>query len=190
MSESQHLPISESALESEVEDDEISNDEILYRCLHFEGSNKAYRFTEGKVRLSALAFADASRQPSVDRACLLENDASKAQKGDNRNAVVFLRAYQIRGMEKFKTNDDKGKERETHLVDVKPDPIVGNDAHAVIYLQPEAGNSVFKRVREALARLVEENNNWAIDVYEIRNGDWVQEIDANGLNESAIEGAE
>lgn len=146
-------------------EDYVSDKEELYRSVRKDINADEYRYDDGELVITSQAFRDSQREPSVDRAKLRDFDPNKSRidKGDG---VVSLIAKDVRqiGDVKSKTENDETK----HAVDIKPDPVSNNEAHALITVQPEFFGSQskqkksFKLLRIALARLATENG-WTIE---------------------------
>ena len=101
---------------------------------------------EGEV--SAAAFGDRSRKPSVDRAWLKDYEPQNSRR-NLTDCIVCLVTGEVRTRIDLSSKD----------IDVVPDPISGhpvepdNLAHALIVTIPEFDNdSQFRRLRRALAK--------------------------------------
>jgi hypothetical protein len=120
--------------------DQVADDEILYRSVRRDQIIPV----EGGVRLSSQAFTDRHMQVSVDRAKLRNHDPRNCQMSPT-DAVVSLRVSDVRGSLPGCPE---------YEIDVRPDPLPDNPAHALIYAQPQYANpSVFRKLRERLALL-------------------------------------
>jgi hypothetical protein len=126
--------------------DQVADDEELYRSIRPE-----YLTTEsGVLRARSEAFGDRSQRVSVDRALLIDNDPRRARRSEGA-AVANLLASAVRV--KIPQYDAKGREIGTYTIDVLPDPLPDNPAHAVIYANPAfASANHFRKLREHLAR--------------------------------------
>jgi hypothetical protein len=129
--------------------DRVTDDELLYRRVL-----SGHLVREGEtLRISSQAFSDRSLQPSVDRAKLCSYDPRWTQQGP-RNAVVSLHAADVRST--LPRRDEQGRETGFYEIDVKPDPLPENPAHALIYASPAfATKSVFRKLLERLAQLAQ-----------------------------------
>jgi hypothetical protein len=146
--------------------DVVTDDELLYRCVHF-GDNNYHIDETGKARISSQAFRDRSKAPSVDRAGLCNNDPRFTQK-KAENAVVSLITGAVRDI-KVTQNDAKGNPLCSYRIDVCARPEDGNTAHAQIEPEPTYKNGTpFRKVLERLAFLAEQRG-WEILPYELRN---------------------
>lgn len=144
----------------------VSDEEELYRSVRGDLDLDEYRYDEstGELVITDRAFRDKGKEPSVDRATLRDFDPNKSRIGEG-DGIVSLIARDVRqiGDVKSKKEDNEIK----HAVDIKPDPIESNDAHALITVQPEFFGSEnkqkksFKLLRKALARLATENG-WTL----------------------------
>lgn len=147
----------------------VKDDEVLYRSISIKRSQCVSNGVGG-WKLSSQAFTDLSQKPSVDRACLCNNDPVRAQKS-TADGIVSLIAHEVRSIKDFKqTKDGKPLQDENgqelmHIFDVVPDPITThpeNPAHALIVTSPSyASRSAFKRLIERLA-LIAESRGWII----------------------------
>lgn len=138
----------------------VADDELLYRRIRPDGITSALQ-PSGEYRLSSSAFSDSTGEISVDRARLCGSDPAWTQKGDPRSGVVSLLTQAIRAISDLHTNDPKGNPLITHTVDVKPDPLPDNRAHALIVaVPPITSKSAFRRLQTALAQLAQ----WEINL--------------------------
>lgn len=124
----------------------VHDEESLYRRVPDEPHNFAGEGTQRRV--SSQAFADRSRQPSVDRAWLKDNQPRNAKRNPS-DCVVGLVAGEVRTKIDVSPKD----------VDVVPNPIKGhktepdNPAHALVVTdEPWDNDSQFKRLKKALAK--------------------------------------
>ena len=139
----------------------ITNEEILYRCVFHE--RNCYQIIDNTAEVSTLAFTDKNKQPSVDRANLCNYDPSHTQKND-QDAVVSLITENVRAI-KIVQNDPKGNPEFPYKIDVIYRPLDENVAHAQIEPSPEYRNRTpFKKLLERLAYLAK----WEISPYELR----------------------
>jgi hypothetical protein len=99
------------------DDTAIPDEEVLYRRIAKDwivpGS------AEGRKVLSSQAFHDRKKEVSVDRASLTSPAACLAGGGPNICGIVSVTAKQVRELN----------------LDVTPDPMPGNPAHALIHVQ-------------------------------------------------------
>lgn len=147
----------------------VKDDEILYRSISVK-RRQCVPNGDGHWRLSSQAFTDSSQKPSVDRACLCDNDPVRAQKSPE-DGIVSLIAHEVRGIKNFnQTKDGKPLQNEKgqelmHVFDVVPDPITTppeNPAHAQVVTSPSyTSRSAFNRLIERLARIAEDRG-WII----------------------------
>lgn len=121
-----------------------------------------FRLEEGRLRLHTAAFNDKARMPSVDRSSLLNGDPHRA-KTQPTQGVVGLVVGEVRRVGTVTRTDPKGNVVETHQLDVVPDPLPDNPAHALITHTPEfQSNRPFDRLKESLARLAE-HGGWLVE---------------------------
>jgi hypothetical protein len=132
-----------------VADDRVADEERLYRSVR---SSEIMRDASGQaLRASSQAFADRHQQVSVNRAALCDHDPRSTQKSRS-DAVVELVAGEVRALRSLLRRDDQGREVGLYTIDVCPDPLPDNTAHAVIYADPQfASRSLFKKLQEQLA---------------------------------------
>jgi hypothetical protein len=132
-----------------VADDWVADEERLYRSVR---SSEILRDASGQaLRASSQAFADRHQQVSVNRASWCDHDPRSTQKSRS-DAVVELIAGEVRAIRSLLRRDDQGREVGLYAIDVSPDPLPDNTAHAVIYAHPQfASRSLFKRLQEQLA---------------------------------------
>lgn len=161
----------------ETAKDRVRDDEVLYRRVQ-AGRNyyEVAPFSRQVTRISSQAFNDRGYKPSVDRAELREHDPARSQHEDT-DAVLKLLTADIRSIPPVPERKDN-KSAVNHELDVVPDPIRGhpdhpdNPAHALIIPNPAFRKTkpkkVFRRVKEALARLAMEEGCWAILPVELR----------------------
>ena len=87
-----------------MNNNDIGNNEILYRRVKKHQSkihpnDRRYRRNElGDLEVLPMAFYDKKNEPSVDRACMYNNDLSKTQ-GTVGNGVIKLLAGDVRDMD-------------------------------------------------------------------------------------------
>ncbi len=148
--------------------DIVYNDEILYRRVLYDRKHYKIDQEKGIVRISSQAFADRTCKPSVDRAKLCNFDPTHTQK-EEKCAVVSLLTYDIRMIDAVIERDKNGNEVERHRIDVIPDEMENNKAHALIVPDPayRKPKQVFRKLLEALVRLSSEQE-WKILPWELR----------------------
>src|ERR1700722_5384433 len=117
----------------------VRNDE---RFVPFDG--------EGNRRVSIMAFNDAGRRPSVDRAILcVGGPAETRDRFSAGSGVVSMVAGDIR-----KLAATHGTSGETYGVDVEAVPLLDNPAHAEIFGRPPFDTDrLFERIKQSLARI-------------------------------------
>lgn len=132
-------------------EERIHDEERLYRSVR---ATEILRDLAGQAtRASSQAFSDRGQEISVDRALLRGQDPTAALKSPS-DAVVELVAGEVRGIRSLVQRDEAGRETGLYTVDVRPDPLPVNAAHALIYADPRfASRSVFKRLQERLAMM-------------------------------------
>ncbi|MHB1949744.1 MAG: hypothetical protein ACYCQI_16720 [Gammaproteobacteria bacterium] len=123
----------------------VEDTEILYRSVR---KSEIIHQSNGEYVISSSAFNDKQKmQPSVDRAILQNNDPAISRRFSPTDAVVFLKAGEVR-------KEKVSKAEIEYALDVKPDPLEENHAHAIIVPAPQYKNpNAFKKVKESLARL-------------------------------------
>jgi hypothetical protein len=138
----------------------VEDQELLYRAV--PDNPDFIRNDGGKVRISSTAFNDPKMEPSVDRANLCEYKPKYTRRGDG--GVLSLIAKDIRDI----PPTTHGKTGKDFTADIKPDPLPGNSAHALIFVHPdECTPGVFDRIKKALSRIAR------IELYPVS----LQEID-------------
>ena len=117
-----------------------------------------YKTIGGKVIISASAFNDRDRKPSVDRAWL-DRDFRGIRKSP-ADGITMIIAGEVRSNSSVEAFDAKGRKIGQHTVDVMHRPIIecpgepDKPAHCQVECDPaiETDNT-FKRLKEALAGL-------------------------------------
>ena len=138
----------------------VSDDEVLYRRVPNRQDN--FKVEEGRICITSQAFSDRAFRPSVDRALLCNQDPSYSQ-NDPSDAVVFVIACHVRGINPL-SHQDAQREARNYTTDVEARPIHNqpglpdNPAHAEIYTAPPPTKGVFRKIKEALARMAD----WSI----------------------------
>jgi len=137
--------------------DRVADDEELYRRVRETVAGQVcYQIEGGRVVFSQAAFNDPSKQPSVDRAKLRDFDPHRSRL-TREDGIVTLEAGAVRRLGPIPQYDNRRQPLSEHAVDVVPDPIEGNGAHALVVTQPPVtGRSVYKRLKDGLARLATE----------------------------------
>lgn len=146
--------------------DHVQDDEELYRSVRGKLEDKEYSIQKAKLIIEPAAFQDRYKQPSVDRAKLIDYKPALSQKNET-DGIVSIRAGEVRAIGTVKTRISNGSV-DDHAVDVVPDPTSENPAHAKIIVKPEFWGSnskqknAFKLLRIALAKLATKNG-WIIE---------------------------
>lgn len=134
----------------------VGNDEILYRRV--PARPECVAETDGQRIVSASAFNDRGRKPSVDRANLCGNNPSSC-KNDEADGVAFLVTEHVRRIDSVRRPPP---EQAFYRVDVVARPIPANSerglrenpAHAQVESDPAMESDArFRKLKEALARL-------------------------------------
>ncbi len=150
-----------------AEGDSVADDETLYRAIQNEGKEQGWHVDQdGVLRFTEAAFLDPEGKPSVDRARLLDGDPAKAQKHSS-DGVVALLARDVRAIDEPR-RDKKGRQVGRFEIDVLPDPLPDNPAHAVVTADPPPGSNPQRRIRDALARLAQ-SRGWTIPPEKLRS---------------------
>ena len=144
-----------------AENDRVADDEELYRNVRYNWKPPHYTCKDGKLVIEPDAFWDtsSSKNPSVDRANLLDNEPHRALL-NGINGIVSLIAGDVR----TRTIEDINKVRDSvpHTVNVVFCPTCKRPAHAEIIINPEhfaSGSKqrkAFRYLQKALARLANE----------------------------------
>ena len=137
--------------------DRVDDEEILFRRV-LNDTNQ-YHVEDDEVRVSATAFNDRQKRPSVDRKRICKTPIWTQQGAEH--GVLRITAAQVRGIDSIE-HKKKG-EQFSYAFDVHPDPIVDppkgerpNPSHAEIRPNPDfKTNSPFKKLKERLAILAE-----------------------------------
>jgi hypothetical protein len=143
----------------------VGTDEVLFRRVtETVGDQLCYRKEGGRVVFLHAAFNDAYKKPSVDRARLKWRSDPHQTRLVPAEGIVALGADAVRRLGPIARLDQKGREMaDAYAVDVLPDPVRANCAHAVIALSPAtAGAGAFRRLKEGLVRLATESG-WAVE---------------------------
>lgn len=150
----------------------IQNVEELYRSIRVD--NDEYIYVDDKLIFTYKAFQDRNKEPSVDRAILLDNKA-ESSKLSATDGIASLITNDVRSIADVKTEiQENGEINETpHNVDVKHAPIVEEDiiinpAHSLVTVSPAylgsktKQNNTFKLLKIALARLATQRG-WTLE---------------------------
>jgi len=129
----------------------VSDDETVFRAIADESQLFAID-AAGNLRLSGSAFNDRRKEPSVDRASMVEG--AIASRKSESDGVVCLVTGEVRSVKSVVTLDAKQRPICEHQVDVVHDPVENNSAHSVVRTAPTAASeSAFRRLKEALCLL-------------------------------------
>jgi hypothetical protein len=151
----------------------VADEETLFRCVSGDPAKGHFARADDRLVVSSSAFLDPSFQPSVDRAHLRDDDASKTKRHE-KDGVCKLVAVRVRGIDPQEVGDldQKGHVLQQRNVDVVPDEIrpdnlkglPPNPAHALVVTSPQITKTggPWGRVRAALARVATETG-WAIE---------------------------
>ena len=133
--------------------DHVGDEEELYRSVR---PSEIIRDEEGHPqRASSQAFADRQQEVSVDRARLCDHAPRRARKSET-DAVVVLLAGEVRRIRTLIQREEQGREIGLYSIDLRPDPLPDNPAHALIVADPRfATRSLFKRLQERLALIAQ-----------------------------------
>ncbi len=133
----------------------VQNDETLYRSVKGDEQSGEYRYKGGQLEIRSKAFLERTQKPSVDRAKLRGCDPSLSRLDETQGVVSFnvatIRAIRLN----------------FHTVDVMPDPLPNNCAHALITMVPkhcvetDLRDKDFRALRYALADIATENG-WTL----------------------------
>lgn len=153
-----------------AENDRVEDDEELYRNVRRNWNPPHYTYKNGKLTIEPEAFWDtsSSKNPSVDRTNLLDNQPHRALLHDT-NGIVSLIAGDVR----TRTREDINKVSDSvcHTVNVVFCPTCERIAHAEIIINPEHFDSrskqskAFRYLQKALARLATDyatKNGWTL----------------------------
>lgn len=127
----------------------ILDTETLYRAVRND-SRFLTADAAGRPRISSMAFNDAGRRPSVDRAVLCPGGLEETRyRFSTGSGVLALMAGEVRTL-----TTTHGGTGALYGVDVEPVPLLENPAHAEIFGRPPFDNDkVFERIKQALARI-------------------------------------
>lgn len=127
----------------------VGDEEVLYRAV----ANEQRVFPldgQGVRRISSMAFNDAGRRPSVDRAILCPGGPSETRlRFSPDSGVLSLVTQEVRRL-----TTTHGATGQDYAVDVEPVPLPDNLAHAEIFGRPPFDtDKVFDRIKQSLARI-------------------------------------
>ena len=141
----------------------VGDDEQVFRRIRKQVADQTcYKVEKGKLIFSSTAFNDPAKSPSFDRAVLKHLCDPHLSRKSSADGVVSLRTGDIRNLGPIPRNDGKGRPVGKHAVDVVPNPRIGNCSHALVVTRDNPANSVFKRLKEALARLADQAG-WTVE---------------------------
>lgn len=140
----------------------VSDCEELYRSVR----PGEYVIVEERTIISASAFNDRERKPSVDRKW--EGRKIEETRKSSSDGIVKIVADDVRKTSSVGIFDEKGKRTSEHAVDVVHRPIVNdpdqadNPAHCQIECHPAIEkDGSFKRLKEAMAALAT-RHGWVV----------------------------
>jgi hypothetical protein len=137
-------------------EDRVGDDELLYRRVREQYIS---RDAENKPFVSANAFNDKQKKPSVDRAHLTGFDPQRAR-WEQSDAIVSLLTEEVRAINSIIERTATGTPVAPYLIDVRPDPLKDhptlpdNPAHAQIQADRDMTGSAFSRLKEVLAQMI------------------------------------
>src|SRR5258708_1453769 len=102
-----------------VPEGRVDDDELLYRRVR---AQYYHRDPDNRPYVSANAFNDPEKKPSVDRAHLTGFDPS-CTRWDQSDAIVSLLTEEVRGINTIVENTATGRLIAPYVIDVKPDPV-------------------------------------------------------------------
>jgi len=142
----------------------VGDDEQVFRRVKRQVANQiCYKVENGKLIFSASAFNDPQNSPSFDRAELKHHRDPHLSRECVEEGIVSLRTEQIRKLGPIPKMNDKGKPIGSYGVDVVPDPLLGNCAHALVVTSPgNPSTGAFKKLKDGLARLASQVG-WAVE---------------------------
>lgn len=143
------------------ENDVVRDDELLYRAVQ-HGKGRVENIN-GKLRPTKDCFLDPSYKVSVDRAAKCGHNPAYTQRHSS-DYICCLRAAQVRAIQTVVRQNIDGSQSQPYLVDVRPDAIPENPAHALIFADPQIeSDKVFRRMKAALVLLAAWEPNFAPD---------------------------
>jgi hypothetical protein len=141
-------------------DQHIGDNELVYRSVKNDGEQSGIE--AGIWVINPAVFRDRNKEPSVDRALLLEHNPEKSRK-DSTQGVIGLCVLDIRNISGVESSNPAIG----YAIDVIYDPLPENTAHAKIITDPILGGSpsmqdkTFKKLQIALAILATESG-WCL----------------------------
>ena len=143
--------------------DRVADDEELYRRVRENvPGHTCFKIEGGRVVFLNSAFNDVSNRPSVDRAKLRQFDPHRTRL-TQEDGIVSLQTTAIRQLGPIPRFDNHQKPITGFVVDVLPDPVLGNCAHSVVVTEPLLkGKGAVRRLKEGLVRLANEAG-WRIE---------------------------
>jgi hypothetical protein len=125
----------------------VSDDEVLYRRVPAIPGDFYKPIDGGGHRATSGAFGDKRKQPSVDRAGLLDHNPERAKRRPT-DCVISFTAGEVRRL------TSSGR-----TIDVVPNPNPPEDpdnhAHALIVSEQPFGSNQFDKFKQALAGLAD-----------------------------------
>lgn len=139
----------------------VGDDEEVYRRVRETvPGHTCFQIEGGRVVFLHSAFN--GDQPSVDRAKLKQFDPHRSRL-TREDGIVALQARAIRQLGPISRFDNRQKPLPGSVVDVLPDPKIGNCAHALVVTYPPLiGKGGFRRLKERLVRLANDAG-WRVE---------------------------
>jgi hypothetical protein len=127
----------------------VADTETLYRAVRNDPRFIAMD-SDGKPRISSIAFNDPGRRPSVDRAALCPDGPQETRdRFSPGSGVLSLLVGEVRTL--TATHGGTGG---AYGVDVEAVPLLKNPSHAEIFGRPPFDtDKVFERIKQALTRI-------------------------------------
>lgn len=127
----------------------VLDTEVLYRAVRNDSRFIAFD-SDGRPRISSMAFNDPGRRPSVDRAALCSGGPAETRhRFASGSGVLSLLTQEVRSL-----TATYGGTGAVYGVDVEPAPLEENLSHAEIFGRPPFDtDKVFERIKQALARI-------------------------------------
>ena len=129
---------------------------MYHRIVHEHEPEHYFPDMDGKPRLSRSAFE--GDRPSMDRKAIIWKGDARWTQDEDANGVVALPVDAIRA-DRTVTSGQKKTLRQ-HLMDVAPDPLCTNPAHAEVIANPAVKNNSAKKMKTALAAIGDDH--WII----------------------------
>ena len=132
-----------------TQENPVLDAETLYRAIRSDARLLTLD-SEGRPRISSMAFNDPGRRPSVDRAALCPGGPAETRdRFSPGSGVLALMARDVRTL-----TTTHGGTGIIYGVDVEPVPLQENAAHAEIFGRPPFdSDKVFERIKQALTRI-------------------------------------